>query len=262
MEKIINRPGCIVHYDVYGDPKNPAVVLLHGYGVDARMWQPQLAALLDYYVLVPDVRGHGRSRPCQNFTVPDAADDVHAILKAEGCLRFTMVGLSMGGYITQEYALRYGGAAGYFIIGATPIFLDCYNRFERYMLKHSAGLLNLYPWKTLKKAMTKACAATVNARNRIAPLFDTITKQEFVASWQGIATSIHLVDMQFDAPLLVACGQRDHTGSILKCMKAWQPAYPGCQTLQFQNASHVANLDTPNAFNATMLHFIQTSLVL
>ena len=255
MEKSVVRPGCRVVYNTYGDRANPAVVLLHGYGVDARMWEPQLSALNGYYVIVPDVRGHGRSCPCGEFSIPAAADDVKAILEGEGCADFVLVGLSMGGYITQEYAFRHGEARGYFIVGATPIFLDCYSGFERWMLRHSAQMLNLYPWETLKKAMTKACAITKAGRSAVAVMFDAMSKPEFIKSWQGVAACLHTEDMRFDAPLLVACGDSDRTGTIRKCLGKWEPVY-GCRTLVFQDAAHVANIDTPLAFNETMLDFI------
>lgn len=258
MEHTIERPGCRVVYDAYGEPGAPAIVLLHGYGVDGRMWQGQLDALPGYRVLVPDVRGHGRSRPCEGFTVPSAADDVKAILEQERCESFLLVGLSMGGYITQEFAFAHGGAAGYFIVGATPIFLPCYTNLERLALKHSPSLFALYPWNTLKRAMAKACALTQTAREAVLPLFDAMTKPEFVASWRGVADALHVEQtMRFDAPLLVAAGDHDKTGTIGKCLKEWEPAYARCRTMRFKNAAHLANLDVPEAFNEVLTRFAQ-----
>ncbi|HNW86829.1 MAG TPA: alpha/beta hydrolase [Candidatus Limiplasma sp.] len=256
MKKTLSRKDCVLVYDTYGDPERPAVVLLHGYGVDAKMWAPQLEALGDAYGIVPDIRAHGRSRPCGNFTVAEAAEDLHAILEAEHCRRFVLIGLSMGGLIAQEFARRYGGASGYFILGAVPIFLDCYSSLEKVLLKHSAGMMNLYPWKTLKREMVKVSAATETARAQIAPLFDNMTKQEFIASWKGLSDCIHREEVRFDAPLWVACGELDNTGTVRKCLKEWGRAYPNCRTFEFSNASHVANLDAPKAFNTELRAFL------
>lgn len=258
MQHTVKRVGCTMVYDVYGEPGAQTVVLLHGYGVDGRMWQSQLDALRGYRVLVPDVRGHGRSRPCEGFTIPTAADDVKAMLERENCKTFLLAGLSMGGYITQEFAFRHGGAMGYFIVGATPIFLPCYTRLELLALKWSPSLFALYPWNTLKNAMAKACAVTQTARAQVLPLFDAMTKPEFVAAWRGVANAIHVEQtMRFDAPLLVACGDHDKTGTIMKCLKEWEPAYARCHTMLIPNAAHLANMDAPEVFNETLAHFAQ-----
>ena len=43
------------------------------------------------------------------------------MLVKERCRAPVLVGLSMGGYVVQEYAWQFGGCAGYLVAGATPI---------------------------------------------------------------------------------------------------------------------------------------------
>ena len=62
-------------YDRRVVPGAPAVVLLHGYGVDRSMWGPTLPALEEYTVFNVDLRGHGDSRPCARFSSPLSVDD-------------------------------------------------------------------------------------------------------------------------------------------------------------------------------------------
>jgi pimeloyl-ACP methyl ester carboxylesterase len=87
------------------------VALLHGFPLDARMWEAQLAALGDapggYRVVAPDLRGFGQSRSDAPFTIESLADDVHALLSALGALPTALVGLSMGGYVALAYAKKY-----------------------------------------------------------------------------------------------------------------------------------------------------------
>lgn len=258
MKKSIISNNCKLSYDFIHNENAPTVVLIHGYGVNGKMWQSQTDFLSDAYTVINmDVRGHGLSRPCDTFSVKEAASDLRNILLAEKCEKYILIGLSMGGYIVQEYAFSYGGALGYMIIGATPIFLRCYTKLEKFVLNHSAVMMNLYPWGFLKQEMTKACAVTQQARERILPMFDEMTKSEFIQSWNGIATCLHEEEMRFDAPLLVACGEKDKTGSIKKCMNAWKSGYENCEIKFFKNAAHVANLDVPEEFNKTMINFIR-----
>lgn len=87
------------------------VALLHGFPLDSRMWEQQLAALGDapggYRVVAPDLRGFGQSRSETPFTIESLADDVHALLSAVGALPTVLVGLSMGGYVALAYAKKY-----------------------------------------------------------------------------------------------------------------------------------------------------------
>src|SRR5882762_8469374 len=56
----IETNGVTIHVRVGG--KGPAVVLLHGYGETGDMWAPLATALMhDHTVIVPDLRGIGRS---------------------------------------------------------------------------------------------------------------------------------------------------------------------------------------------------------
>jgi pimeloyl-ACP methyl ester carboxylesterase len=108
----------------------------------------------------------------------------------------------------------------------------------------------------MKNEMTKSCAITKQGRKLIRSMFDDMTRREFIQSWNGIATCLHEEKMQFDAPLLVACGEKDNSGSIKKCIKLWKSSYKDCEIKIFKNVAHVANLDTIEEFNETMISFI------
>ncbi len=257
MKKSIVTNNCRVFYDFIPNENKPTVVLLHGYGINLKLWQPQLDFLSDKCTVINiDIRGHGQSRPCNTFSIKEAASDLRNILSAENAEDAILIGLSMGGYIIQEYAFSYGGASGYMIAGSTPILLPCYSKWEKFVLSHSAGMMRFYPWTFMKNEMTKSCAVTEQARALIRPLFDEMTKNEFIQFWNGIATCLHEEQMQFDAPLLVICGENDKTGSIKKCMKFWESGYKNCEVKILANAGHVANLDAADEFNKIMTSFI------
>ena len=73
-----------------------------------------LAALGDgWHVVAPDLRGHGTSgKPegPERYTFETFADDVLALADALGWDRFTLLGHSMGGMVSQVAALRAGGS--------------------------------------------------------------------------------------------------------------------------------------------------------
>ena len=49
---VLERPGARLVYEVAGD--GPAVVLIHGFGLDLRMWDPQAAPLAERFRVVRD----------------------------------------------------------------------------------------------------------------------------------------------------------------------------------------------------------------
>src|SRR3990170_6898502 len=80
------------------------LLLLHAWPLDARMWEPQRAALpSELPVAAPDHPGFGGSAPAGGVTTMAAcADRALAALDEAGIQRAVVCGLSMGGYTALE----------------------------------------------------------------------------------------------------------------------------------------------------------------
>ena len=84
------------------------LVLLHGFPLDARVWEAQLSGLSDrFHVLAVDLPGFGQSKSDKPFSIESQADAVHAMLEKLGLLPVVLGGLSMGGYVSLAYAKKY-----------------------------------------------------------------------------------------------------------------------------------------------------------
>ncbi len=64
-------------YKIYG--QGPTVVLLHGFGEDASVWDNQLEALKDYQLIVPDLPGTGNSEMIDDMTMEGMAEVVKSL---------------------------------------------------------------------------------------------------------------------------------------------------------------------------------------
>ncbi|MDE1566726.1 alpha/beta fold hydrolase [Aquabacter sp. P-9] len=86
----------------------PVVVLIHGVGMNAAIWQPQMAALAAAHdVIALDMPGHGGSLlPPDPPTLDDYADAVIGLLDALGIPAAALVGHSMGALVATHTALR------------------------------------------------------------------------------------------------------------------------------------------------------------
>jgi pimeloyl-ACP methyl ester carboxylesterase len=103
--------GSRVAYAVRGwwPRRGPWLVLVQGLGFDRYGWGPALRLLRRRFRLVLiDNRGSGRSdRPAGTWSVRDMAADIVAVLDAVGLPRAHLLGVSLGGMIAQEVAIRF-----------------------------------------------------------------------------------------------------------------------------------------------------------
>jgi pimeloyl-ACP methyl ester carboxylesterase len=109
MDELIELRGLRFHYRDWPStkPGAPDLVLLHGFTGHARSWDAFAEAMTDRYrVLALDQRGHGESgwAAADQYGAGEMAKDLTAFVAAMGLDQFTLLGLSMGGIVTMEYA--------------------------------------------------------------------------------------------------------------------------------------------------------------
>src|SRR4051812_9443671 len=100
--------GTRLYYDVAG--AGPPLVLVHGFTLDARMWDDQIDDLARHYRVVRyDLRGFGRSALPGSEEYADT-EDLHALLEHLGIDAAIVVGMSMGGEVAANFALDFPAA--------------------------------------------------------------------------------------------------------------------------------------------------------
>jgi len=79
------------------------LLLIHAWPLDARMWDPQRAAVAQVPVVAPNLPGFGGTEPAGDvLTMRAATDRLLAELDAAGVERAVVCGLSLGGYVAFE----------------------------------------------------------------------------------------------------------------------------------------------------------------
>lgn len=118
---IVSVGGLPLYYEWHGREAGTPVVLVAGLGGDSTAWAFQLPALRPHHrVLVFDNRGAGRSgAPDEPYTTAGMAQDLLGLLDALGVPQAHLLGLSMGGAIAQEAALRAPGRVASLQLHAT-----------------------------------------------------------------------------------------------------------------------------------------------
>jgi len=122
--------GIELEYDVFGEAEAPTVVLVNGFSMQVVAWDPRFCESLaarGFRVVVFDNRDVGKStklahagtpdfarvmkgdRTAAPYAIEDMADDLAAFVVALGVPAAHVAGVSMGGFIVQETAIRHPG---------------------------------------------------------------------------------------------------------------------------------------------------------
>ncbi|MDX9991062.1 MAG: alpha/beta fold hydrolase [Anaerolineales bacterium] len=106
--------GAKLYYETFGHkkPGQTPLLLIHGSTqTGASCWNKVAPALAeDYYVIVPDCRGHGRSEnPGQTYSFGQIAADLAALVRALGFEKAHIIGHSNGGNIAIVMMIEYAG---------------------------------------------------------------------------------------------------------------------------------------------------------
>jgi pimeloyl-ACP methyl ester carboxylesterase len=101
--------GHEVAFRIEGPADAPAVVLIHGMAGSSATWREVIPTLAERYrVVAPDMLGHGRSaKPAGDYSLGAHASIVRDLLAYLGIDRATIVGQSLGGGVTMQFAYQF-----------------------------------------------------------------------------------------------------------------------------------------------------------
>jgi pimeloyl-ACP methyl ester carboxylesterase len=102
----------------------PALLLVHGLMVTGEMFDPVIERLATRHrVIVPDLRGHGRSRGLPPpYTAAQLASDLSRLLDHLGIDSTAVLGYSHGGAVAQQLVLDYPKRCGRLVLVCTYAF--------------------------------------------------------------------------------------------------------------------------------------------
>jgi len=102
----------------------PPLLLVHGLMVTGEMFEPVVERFATQHrLIVPDLRGHGRSRRLPPpYTARQLASDLSRLLNHLGIKSAAVLGYSQGGAIAQQLALDYSKQCDRLILGCTYAF--------------------------------------------------------------------------------------------------------------------------------------------
>jgi len=113
----------IISYKIFGNENEKAIILLHGYLESNEIWNDFSSKLSNKFkVICIDIPGHGLSEIInENQTFEDIADLIYFISDTLALKKTFLIGHSMGGYATLEFAKKYPEKLkGFCLFHSTP----------------------------------------------------------------------------------------------------------------------------------------------
>jgi pimeloyl-ACP methyl ester carboxylesterase len=269
--------GVVTFYEDAGE--GAAVVLIHGYGADLRLWDQQAPALVDagFRVIRYDVRGHGRSLiPPDGYTYENYSADLNDLLdrinlerpatESLGIGAAHVAGLSMGGGIALQFALDFPGR----VLSLTLVdsALPGFSYSEE-----SAGRIEALV-DAVRADGPRSALANVWLKH---PFFDGVrrTPEQF-AQVREIVLSFQAPDMrdgarppeyrpdiadrlsEVTAPALVVVGENDVLDFRL-IADVLAENMPDARLVVMPDCWHLPPVEKPNEFNRLLIDFLRNS---
>jgi 3-oxoadipate enol-lactonase len=252
---------CSIAYFTAGPDDGAPLVLCHGLAANGLQFAADAAwfGARGFRVIVPDVRGHGRStcpaaRRDADFSIPRLAADMIAILEAERIEAADWVGNSLGGVLvlslmgTDRSRLKrfvsFGTAYALAVPGALAPFTQL-----GYRVIGREGMARLGARMTCRDAPARA-------------VIHAMLRQIDVDAVRRIAGHAGRYDLtenalRFGGPILMIRGARDVAVNLaLAPTLAAMTALPNFSVIDMAGASHCANLDRPAAVREAILKFL------
>lgn len=262
MHKQIESINGIVHYWIYKNntQDRKCIVFTHGVTANHTMFEKQVEYFKNNYTVITwDVPLHGLSRPYQNFSYEKTAKELKSILEVEGISKVILVGMSMGGYPSQEFAYQYPDMVERFVgIDTTPFGIEYYSKNDLWWLSKVALIGRCFTNNILRTSMAKAVSKTKYSYNKMIEMLKLLSKEEIIEQMDIAYGKFALENknVEFKFPVLLLLGDRDTTGKVKQYTRAWakKTGYP---LHIIKNAAHFSNGDNPEEVNLEIENFIK-----
>jgi len=245
-----------------GNKTDPAILLLHGIGADHLMWHLQMDVFANegYFVIIPDLLGHGKTKDVSGITLEDWDKQILNILNFYSVNKVTIVGVSMGGVIAQNFAVNYENKINQLILSDTFCELET-------MKEKMLGYTQVIGFKVFKllgsKMLSKGMASTYKA-DFAYHAKEYFSSSERLLNFQQLILArkaINKADLKeklntLNVPSLIIVGD-EFGGNFVKINKKIADNIPNSKFVILDKAMDPSCLTNPHRFNEEVLSFIR-----
>lgn len=260
-----NPDGTQTYFEAIGDSSGKPILLLHGIAADHTMWHKQVKTYTDagYYLLIPDLFGHGLSSKLDYFELSSWLHQLCWLLESQEIDRCHLIGVSMGGVIAQSFITQHQAMVEKMVLSDT--FGELYTLKEKLIGK--SQLIGFYLFKILGNRMLarvmrktykasyaqEACNYFENAclkvdLNQMILARKAINKIDLLAKLKTIKT-----------PTLVIVGA-NFGEAFVEINEKISNALPNSELVILEQSMDPSNLVNPIEFDKRVLQFLDVGL--
>ncbi|AMN67146.1 3-oxoadipate enol-lactonase [Psychrobacter sp. P11G5] len=255
---VFKNKDITLNYATFGDSSNPALLFSNSLGTSYHMWQPQIDVLqTDYFIICYDTRGHGKSSaPTGPYRLDQLGQDVIDLLDHLSIDKAFFCGISMGGMTGQWLAINYP------------------DRFHHLMLCNTAAKIgNEAAWRDRAQLVREQglapIAATAAPRWFTADFIDSypdvvaaLSSTLAAGSSEGYASCCEALSVadtreqlkNIRVPVTVLAGIEDPVTTVADGQ--YMVEHIPNATLATIDASHISNIEQPDAFNQLVRQYL------
>jgi 3-oxoadipate enol-lactonase len=252
--------GARIAYLIEGELGRPVLMLSNSLMSNHTMWAPQMKALLPHFrVLRYDTRGHGESStPPGPYSIEGLADDAASLVQHLKLDSVHFAGLSMGGMIGQQFALRHRPLLRSLLLCDTASEMPPRSMWEeRIAVARAEGIEGLVDG-TIKRWFVSSFidrepASVENVRRMIL----TTKPEGYIACASAVRdmSQTHLLK-NIRVPTHIIVGRED-PACTLQASMVLHREIEGATLHIIDDAAHLSNIEKPAEFSAQMLEFLR-----
>ncbi len=265
----IKANGVELFYELFGDSSKPTFVMTHGLGGHGRGYEEQIEPIsAEFQLLLWDMRGYGQS---ERVPVTEGAysrwthaKDLSELLKALGIGAAHIHGHSLGGLVSQQFALDYPEQTLSLVIQDTSAeikqeYLGGWDGMLKTVREDGIAALPFDPHRSwgdpfIESNLEDIRQFTTATAERNAP--EVFAEGVRIS---GPELSEHPVAPQLGTircPVLVICGDQDRLtppGGSVRIHRA----IPQSKLVIIPGAGHFPNVETTERYNEEILAFLR-----
>jgi 3-oxoadipate enol-lactonase len=263
VRQVTASDGVEIAYDEWGRRDGPPVLLIQGLGTDSRGWALQRMAFGRHYrCFAPDNRGVGHTgQPPRPYSLEQMAGDALAVLDAEGVTSAHVIGASMGGVIAQIIGVTHPERTRSLVLACT----SCrHHPWRRELLREWADTVQERGAAGLGDDGLRWLVGP-RLRRRFGLWLNILARILLHSDPTGFAAQVDAIldapdELRFElrhlrVPALVITGSQDALTPIGDAEEL-ADLIPLAQLVELRGAGHGLMVESPNAFNDTVLDFL------
>jgi pimeloyl-ACP methyl ester carboxylesterase len=248
-------------YRCLNPEKRGTILLIHGHPFDNSMWNYQTDALKDFRLILPDLKGYGKTDYAfDKIFIEEQALDLVILLDSLQIEQVHLIGLSMGGQIIVEFARLFPHRTLSLILCDTEPAAETEEAYKKRLElanKIDAVGMKAYTDSEIHNYLHKNTVE--NNKEVYQHLYDMMiaTKKEgAVASHRGRAErrNNYRFLSSIKVPTLVVAGDND-VFTPVAAMKDIADQIEGSEFVIIPGAGHMPNMEQPAIFNRAMTRF-------